>query len=291
MPVRSLGYTVVSATDLTAWKEFAVDLLGLQVAAEDPTRLLLRMDEKSYRLDIRKADEDRVASLGWEVSDQAELDRTADALEASGFVVKRSDRATARARLLSGLVSVEDPDGQRLELFYGLKTERTPFASPSGTRFVTGRGGLGHAFQFVAESESFEQFYLGALGFRLSDYIEFGPSQATFAHCNPRHHSFAWAAIPSAPVGIQHLMFEVADLDAVGRAWDKVQDGAAPIASTLGRHSNDEMLSFYIKSPSGFFVEYGFGGRLIDEATWTPTRYDAPSVLGHKQTDPSIPDV
>jgi len=281
----------VSATDLTAWKEFAVDLLGLQVAAQDPTRLLLRMDEKSYRLDIRKADEDRVASLGWEVADQVELDRIADALEASGFVVKRSDRATARARLLSGLVSVEDPDGQRLELFYGLKTERTPFASPSGTRFVTGRGGLGHAFQFVAESEPFEQFYLGALGFRLSDYIEFGPSQATFAHCNPRHHSFAWAAIPSAPVGIQHLMFEVADLDAVGRAWDKVQDGAAPIVSTLGRHSNDEMLSFYIKSPSGFFVEYGFGGRLIDEATWTPTRYDAPSVWGHKQTDPSIPDV
>jgi 3,4-dihydroxy-9,10-secoandrosta-1,3,5(10)-triene-9,17-dione 4,5-dioxygenase len=125
----------------------------------------------------------------------------------------------------------------------------------------------------------------------LSDYIEFGPSQATFAHCNPRHHSFAWAAIPSAPVGIQHLMFEVADLDAVGRAWDKVQDGAAPIVSTLGRHSNDEMLSFYIKSPSDFFVEYGFGGLLIDEGTWTPTRYDAPSVWGHKQTDPSIPDV
>ena len=52
-----------------------------------------------------------------------------------------------------------------------------------------------------------------------------------------------------------HLMFEVTDLDLVGRAWDKVLDGAAPIASTLGKHTNDEMSSFYVRSPSGFQIE------------------------------------
>ena len=35
---------------------------------------------------------------------------------------------------------------------------------------------------------------------------------------------------------------------------------------TLGRHSNDYMTSFYIHSPSHFFVEYGWGGRAIDTA-------------------------
>ena len=27
--------------------------------------------------------------------------------------------------------------------------------------------------------------------------------------------------------------------------------------STLGRHSNDQMVSFYMSTPSGFEVEYG----------------------------------
>ena len=281
MPVRSLGYVVVHATDLVAWKEFAVDLLGLQIAHQDDARLVLRMDEKSYRLDIRQSEEDRVAVIGWEVASPEELAQLADALETAGFVVKRPD---ARERLVSGLVAVEDPDGQQLELFYGLQTERTPFASPLGTRFRTGDGGLGHAFQLVTDSAAYERLYLGILGFRLSDHIEFGPTQATFAHCNPRHHSIAWAQVPMAPAGIQHIMFEVTELNVVGRAWDRVQDGAAPIAATLGRHSNDEMFSFYVQTPSGFALEYGYGGKLVDETTWTPTRYDGPSLWGHRQT-------
>lgn len=289
MPVRSLGYVVVHTTDLAAWKEFAVDLLGLQIANHDDSRLVLRMDEKSYRLDIRQSDEDRVAVIGWEVASPAELSQLADALEEAGFAVKRPDVATAHARLVSGLVTVEDPDGQQLELFYGLQTERAPFASPLGTRFLTGDGGLGHAFQLVTDSAAYERLYLGILGFRLSDHIEFGPTQATFAHCNPRHHSFAWAQVPGVPPGIQHIMFEVTELNVVGRAWDRVQDGAAPIAATLGRHSNDEMFSFYVNTPSGFALEFGYGGKLVNETVWTPTRYDGPSLWGHRQNLPAAP--
>jgi hypothetical protein len=44
------------------------------------------------------------------------------------------------------------------------------------------------------------------------------------------------------------------------------------------------MTSFYSHSPSGFFVEYGWGGRVIDPATWQPheTR-DGPSLWGHER--------
>ncbi|MFD4605005.1 hypothetical protein ACFWPQ_44195 [Streptomyces sp. NPDC058464] len=37
-----------------------------------------------------------------------------------------------------------------------------------------------------------------------------------------------------------------------------------------GDEENDEMLSFYSKTPSGFQVEYGYGGKLIDDSVWTP---------------------
>ena len=32
----------------------------------------------------------------------------------------------------------------------------------------------------------------------------------------------------------------------------------------LGRHCNDQMISFYMKTPGGFDLEYGFGGLTVD---------------------------
>ncbi|MGY1820998.1 VOC family protein [Geodermatophilus sp. SYSU D00079] len=290
--VVGLGYAIVEARDLGAWKEFACDLLGLQAVVATEERLLLRMDDKAYRVDVRRGDADAVTVLGWEVKGPEELEELAASLEEHGFAVKRGDATLARERQVSGIVSFDDPEGLRLELFYGLKKDKERFVSPTGARFVTGTGGLGHAFQMVHDNDAYTKLYLDVLGFKLSDYIDFGPdTYGTFTHANPRHHSFAWAPIPFLPQGVGHLMFEVDELDIVGRAWDEVQAGAAPIASTFGKHSNDEMLSFYVKTPSGFQVEYGYGGKLIDDATWTPSRYDVPSYWGHKKTDPNEPDV
>jgi len=291
--VVSLGYALIAANDLEAWEAFAVDLLGLQLAERTEDRMLLRMDEKSYRLDIRRAPGDGgVTTLGWEVAGPRELAELSSTLEAAGFVVKPADEATIAERMVSGLASFDDPDGLTLELFWGLKTDKDRFVSPTGARFKTGVGGFGHAFQLVGDGTRYKQLYEDLLGFRLSDYIDFAPGfTGTFLHCNPRHHSFAHATISDVPNHVNHLMFEVDDIDFVGRAWDKVLAGAAPVGTTFGKHSNDEMLSFYVKSPSGFQVEYGFGGRMLDEATYTPTRYDVASYWGHKQADPEQPDI
>jgi hypothetical protein len=43
-------------------------------------------------------------------------------------------------------------------------------------------------------------------------------------------------------------------------------------------------VSFYSHSPSGFFVEYGWAGRVIDSATWQPHEtFDGPSLWGHER--------
>ena len=54
---------------------------------------------------------------------------------------------------------------------------------------------------------------------------------------------------------------------------------------TLGRHSNDYMTSFYIHSPSHFFVEYGWSGRAIDTALGraVPPQHLAGPTLGDPQ--------
>lgn len=283
--VVGLGYLIVQATDLDEWQTFACDLLGLQAVARTSDRLSLRVDEKAYRIDIRRADVDAVTVIGWEVPGPRELEQLAQALEAHGYAVKVADAEAVRERMVSGLAEFTDPSGQCVELFWGLQEHRDRFVSPTGARFVTGVAGLGHIFQAVDDADVYSDLYQNLLGFKLSDIIEFGPgASATFLHTTERHHSYAFAALPGLPSGVGHVMLEVDDLDIVGRAWEKVRDGAAPMVLDFGKHTNDEMLSFYVKTPSGFELEYGYGGKTIDDTTWTPSRYDAASYWGHRRT-------
>ena len=65
-------------------------------------------------------------------------------------------------------------------------------------------------------------------------------------------------------------MVEYQNLDDVGQGYDLLQYKEGSIAYTLGRHTNDYMTSFYAHTPSGFFIENGWGGRIIDPNTWIP---------------------
>ena len=284
--VKALGYAVVSSTDLEAWERFGSELLGLQVGQRSDDRLTLRMDQYVHRLDIRRGDVDGVTALGWDVGTPAALDEITARLEAAGYDVDRRDAQAAADRSVDGLVTFRDPDDNYdVELFWGLRNASDRFVSPIGATFVAGDLGLGHAFQVVRDEQAYRRLYFDLLGFRLSDHIDMpGGVAGVFTHCNPRHHSFAFAASPSRPIGIGHLMFEVDDLDVIGHNYDKVLAGAAPILSTFGKHTNDKMISFYVRSPSGFGIEYGTDGIMIDDETWLPTHYEVAHYWGHHRT-------
>ena len=283
--VRSLGYLRFTSTNLDEWREFGENLLGLNVAEHTADRLRFRMDEYEYRFEVVPSDTDKVATVGWEVATEEDLEDLTARLELAGYKVERPDRDVIRARDVSQLVTFRDPDdGFDLELYIGLKTANERFYSVKGATFVAGRLGLGHVFQVVTDAAKYNELYRDILGFRLSDYIDVSPElEATFLHCNPRHHSFAFVQNPARPAGIGHFMVEVDDLDCVGRTWQQMLDDKEPVIQTLGRHTNDKMISAYVKTPANVGVEYGYGGILIDDATWTPTRYDWAHYWGHEK--------
>ncbi len=76
-------------------------------------------------------------------------------------------------------------------------------------------------------------------------------------------------------------MIEVATLDDVGRAVDRCIRRNATMSSTLGRHANDLMVSFYVQTPGGFDIEYGTDGRLVGDSTWISRESTAISLWGH----------
>jgi 3,4-dihydroxy-9,10-secoandrosta-1,3,5(10)-triene-9,17-dione 4,5-dioxygenase len=180
-------------------------------------------------------------------------------------------------------------------VFSGAALEHRPAVSPYGNRFVTGFLGLGHVVLPVSDDESALRFYTDVLGFRLRDSMRMAPELfgrpaglplwMRFLGCNPRHHSLALAPFP-APAGIVHLMIEVASLDDVGRAMDRCARRGAPASATLGRHANDLMVSFYVRTPGGFDIEYGTDGRLVDDATWVSQETTAISLWGHRFGSP-----
>lgn len=292
--VRNLAYVVVETTDLDKWYQFGVQLCGFQVAEQTEDHLALRMDNKSYRWWINKGEADRLTALGWEVATQDDLVDLTKAVRNAGYDVTECSRDEARSHRVSEMVRFMDPDGTcEIHLTLGQDESMEPFASPNGTEFLTGPGGMGHAFQLVEQWDAYRHLYCDVLGFKLSDWIDMptpeGELELTFLHCNPRHHSFAFGSVPGVKA-VGHIMVEVTDIDAVGRAYDKVvKQGAADLKLSFGKHSNDEMLSFYMASPSGFEVEFGTGGVLIDDEQWTPSRYSAPQYWGHVRQDGSQP--
>ena len=73
-------------------------------------------------------------------------------------------------------------------------------------------------------------------------------------------------------------------MDDVGQGYDLIQFEENAVAYTLGRHTNDYMTSFYSITPSGFFIENGWGGRIINPKTWKPSEMtEGPSFWGHER--------
>ena len=280
MQLQSLGYVGVRTKDLEEWVAYATRFLGMQLVDKSRGALALRMDDRKQRVIVSADDGEGFGFYGWEVADAAALDALAAHLEKYGVKVARGSRALADERRVRDLIVFGDPVGNRLEAFHGAEIAAEPFKpGRSISGFRTGPLGMGHAVLTTERLDEVVPFYTDVLGFRLSDYI-LRPFKAYFFHINPRHHSLAF--IDTGTNGVHHLMVELCYLDDVGQAYDLALRKPEAIGTTLGRHTNDEMTSFYSRSPSKFLVEYGWGGRSIDSDSWTSQeRVDGPSLWGH----------
>ncbi|EGX57324.1 glyoxalase/bleomycin resistance protein/dioxygenase [Streptomyces zinciresistens K42] len=280
--IESLGYLVVRGP-LDRWKDFGTTVLGAQhVPGPDESTAMFRTDDRAFRLVVQDgpAGPDALRAIGFEVATPQALDALAADLAGRGADV-REDPDLARARRVQRLITFQDGDGFVIEAFVGQESSKEPFVSPRGVSFVCGDLGLGHVFLFTSDAVKSAAFYQDVLGFRLSDTVAMGDNEAYFLHCNPRHHTAAFGSFDGVPPGIGHLMIEVGTLEQVGRALDLVQNSPYPVQMSMGEHTNDRMTSFYVVTPSGFAIEYGYDGLLVDDATWKVGRHDAGSVWGH----------
>ena len=282
MAICALSYLGVRSDKLDDWSAFAGKFLGMQKIDRAGKCVAFRMDDQEQRFVVSDEDGETVAFIGWEVESIADLSFYADRLDKAGYDVSLGSSALADRRFVEDLIAFKDPAGNLIELVYRPFKTTDPFVSGRPIDgFETGPFGMGHAVLHVPDATALVPFYQDILGFALSDY-GLSPVPLYFFHVNGRHHSFA--IVGSGRKGFHHFMVEYKNLDDVGQGYDLATLEEDRIAYTLGRHTNDYMTSFYANTPSGFFIESGWGGRVIDPATWEPHETTVgPSFWGHER--------
>jgi len=282
MAIKALSYLGLRSDQIDQWTHFAGRLLGMQRVDRSSKTIAFRMDDRMQRLLIADETGAPLSFVGWEVERREDLDACASRLEAAGIFVHHGARDHADRRFVGELIWFHDPAGNLVELVHAPMAASEPFIPGRPIDgFLTGPLGMGHLVLRVENLDVMLAFYRDLLGFRISDYF-LEPFKVYFLHTNPRHHSLAF--VGTGRSGIHHLMVEFKNLDDVGQGYDLAQLEPDRIAYTLGRHVNDYMTSYYAHTPSGFFVESGWGGRQIDMETWQPQNIvEGPSLWGHER--------
>jgi 2,3-dihydroxybiphenyl 1,2-dioxygenase len=280
--VAALGYLGIETSRSEDWMQFASEVLGLKVEPPEPDgSFRMRMDDRWARLIVSDGKRETITRFGWEVRDAAALDELCGRLERANCDPATADADYCTTRQVQGLVSCKDPAGNELEFFHGQRRVCEPFyPSPHVSGYKTGELGMGHVVVEVERIQECLAFYTEILDFRITDQLA---SSLYFLRCNRRHHSLALASL-SGQNRVLHIMLEVDSLDDVGRVFDRSLDRDVRM-STMGVHVNDLVTSFYLETPSGYEVEYGWNGRLVDDSTWIATTIDRPSLWGHRELE------
>ena len=283
MKVRSLGCLRLASPGVAAWRTFAGDFLGMMpVDAGDPEAAAFRIDDFPARLVVEPADEPATTAIGFEVMDRHELAGLVEAVTAAGTAVATGTAEECATRKVTGMVRFDDPGGNPIELFYGPVLQHDPVRTPDVSGFVTGDMGMGHVIASAEDLDAQYDFYTRVLGFTERNTMARG--RVVFLGCNPRHHTFGITK-QRGPGVLLHLMVEVATLDDVGRGLDRAHELGIPMMHSLGKHTNDHMVSFYVYSPENLAIEYGWNGLRVE--TEVPTyEISAGAFWGHRFTPP-----
>ena len=274
--VTELGYIGFDVSDLGAWRAFAGEILGMEVLS-DTEGARLRMDYWHQRIVLHEGKGDDVRYAGFRLAGPEDFWTKQQELTDLGVTFEVASHTEAQERHVLEFLRLKDPAGLPIELFHGPQVDRNaPFRPGRGMHgdFLVGAAGLGHMIIRETGIAASERFYREVLGMRgsVEARVEVGGQQIepVFMNCNPRGHSIGFG-VPKFEKLVQHFMVEVDNVDDVGTAYSLAKKNKVPILMHLGRHQNDNMLSFYMQTPSGFYCEYGWGGtHALQQSEYNP---------------------
>jgi 2,3-dihydroxybiphenyl 1,2-dioxygenase len=268
----------VGMPDRERFESFARDLLGFPVSrSPDGKVTYVRSDQYQHRIAARTATQPVLNYVGFDVGGPQQLAEWETKLTAAGIRWRQGGPEECAERHVANFIEFPDPDGHPLALAHGFEVDNEPVRYTRELSVLR----LGHVLLTVKDTQRSHEFYTGVLGFRLSDWVNVDENiRLCFLRCNERHHSMAFApCMPGKSPRLQHIMLEVETLDDVMRSYHFLRIRKAPIGMGPGRHINCQTVHVYVQTPGGFAVEFGWGHRRLDDATYQPVVYPTGSPI------------
>lgn len=254
--LHRLTSITLGVPDVAASSAFFTDF-GLTATGE--SRLATR--DGGDQLELVASAHRQLHRLGVGASDSDDLGRIADRVESVGLgsvVESTPDRLVVAEPVTRLLVEVtvaspyDAPDAGHTFNRPGT-TERVDVPADSVLTSEPVRpSNLTHVVYGTPDQPTTLQFFTDVLGFEISDQI---PGIIAFTRCGEVHHNLA---IQTAPVAFpHHIAFEVDDIDDVVRGGQHMVD-VDPDRQMwgVGRHAIGSNWFWYLRDPSGTFVEY-----------------------------------
>jgi len=294
-----LGYIVIETDKFADWHRFGRDAIGMHADETIADVMRFRLDDNECRFLLQRGPAEDVTALGWQLDDHGSFDEILSRVTRHGVPITEGTAEEAALRGVERLVRFPGPNGLAQEVFTRPRISSTPLDMGVGGGFVIGKGGMGHVAIVSKKPHQMRGYYDTVFDARLTDYIDETISglkfKIRFLRVNERHHSIAIAAVNGLPINpirtrVQHLNIQVADLDDMVAAYQRVKQLGFHMALGVGQHTNDRELSFYAMTPSGFEWEVGWNPIVVDESTWEPTTHQGISIWGHTREGERIVD-
>jgi len=292
-----LGYVVIETQKFSDWRRFGRDAIGMHLDDGPSDVMRFRLDDNECRFLLQHGPAEDVTALGWHLDDHEAFDTVLARVKGHGVPVTEGTDEEAALRGVERLVRFPGPNELDQEVFTRARTGAAPLRMVTGGGFVTGAAGMGHVAITTRKPHQLRGYYDAVLDARLSDYIDETISglkfKIRFLRVNERHHTVAIAAVNGVRLNpirtrVQHLNIQVAELDDMVGASQRVKQLGFRMALGVGQHTNDKELSFYAMTPSGFEWEVGWNPIVVDEATWEPTTHQGISIWGHTREGQTI---
>ena len=150
-------------------------------------------------------------------------------------------------------VVVQGPEGQVYRFIHDTKPVARLADDPRRPIQLT------HAVMNSTDREANVRFGEEIFGFRISDRT----AMMSFVRCNQQHHALAY--VKSDICSLNHLAFEMPDLEAVMLGIGRMKDNAIPLVWGPGRHGPGNNVFGYFVAPFGGIIEYTSEVNIVDD--------------------------
>ena len=276
--VRALRSVDLGFSDLDKALRFFTEVWHLTAVSENAGVHYLRGTGAFHHvLTLRRAPKPALFRMVLDAADVATVDALHAQVVAHGL---KTIDPPARLRQPHGDYGFgfKDPEGRNIAIVCGVKDHADTADKRDRPRK------LSHVNINAGDSEATFACYRDALGFRMSDSTR----KFRFLSCNADHHSMVLGFDGGAT--LNHIAFEMPDLDSVMRGAGRMRDDGRPIEWGPGRHGPGNNVFSYFLGCEDVPVEYTadmqqidatYRGKPPEQWTWPPGRLDQWGISAH----------